>query len=135
MEIFAIVAAVVVLVGLIAISSARSRGSSPRPHPAPASPARTRTRPTRGKELWIRYRAADGVETRRVVTVRQCERRASGDYLLGICHMRRDLRHFRIDRILEAIDRDTGEVLESHEIIRHLDSGSSQRAISTRTTA
>lgn len=60
--------------------------------------------------LFIVYRAEDGAVSERTITVRQL----IGDppnLLLAWCHLRGSPRHFRLDRIIEAIDPESGEVL------------------------
>lgn len=59
----------------------------------------------------IDYRDAQGIETRRRITMRRIETTAQGANLIAICHERRALRSFRIDRIVDFIETD-GEVVE-----------------------
>lgn len=67
------------------------------------------------RALFIVYRAADGQVSQRTVTVRQL----IGDppeMLLAWCHVRKRPRHFRFDRIVEAIDPETGELLPLEDL-------------------
>jgi hypothetical protein len=61
--------------------------------------------------LKISYRDAEGRKTEREVDVRECDTSDHEGYLLGHCHLRNDYRTFRIDRIVKAIDLDTGEIV------------------------
>jgi hypothetical protein len=62
-------------------------------------------------KLKIKYRDSSDERSGRVVTVTECDTEWSGGYLIGICHARRARRAFRVDRMLEAIDMETGEVI------------------------
>jgi|GEM_PF-928770 len=64
-------------------------------------------------KLKIKYRDSSDEHSERVVTVLECDTEWSGGYLTGICHSRRAQRTFRIDRIREAVDMETGEVIGS----------------------
>ena len=69
--------------------------------------------PLEGSEprgLFIVYRAEDGAVSERTITVRQLIGNPP-DLLLAWCHLRNRPRHFRFDRIVEAIDPESGEVL------------------------
>lgn len=50
---------------------------------------------TEGRAVVIRYRNEAGNESERVVS----EMSVSGDYLTAFCHLRQDVRYFRLDRI------------------------------------
>ena len=74
-----------------------------------ADPDATRDEsPSRG--LFIVYRAEDGAVSQRVVTVRQLIGNPP-DLMLAWCHLRQRPRHFRFDRIIEAVDPESGEVI------------------------
>jgi hypothetical protein len=60
--------------------------------------------------LKLAYRDADGVLTDREVVVSKYFSDGDG-YIEAFCKLRKDSRTFRIDRIKEAVDLDTGEVL------------------------
>ncbi len=66
--------------------------------------------------LFIEYVDGEGQRTRRRVTVRQLIGQPP-DMVLAYCHERRAARHFRIDRIVEAIHPETGEILAGAEIL------------------
>ena len=53
-----------------------------------------------GKNLRIRY-VSYGIESERVVTPIEIQRRYDRFYLIGFCHLRNDERNFRVDRIVE----------------------------------
>ncbi len=50
----------------------------------------------------MRHRSADGGETAREVDVWGLARRGGAWYAVGHCHLRRDLRSFRLDRVLSV---------------------------------
>jgi predicted DNA-binding transcriptional regulator YafY len=54
-----------------------------------------------GRSLEIRYRAQSGDETVRVIDPYGVALRLGAWYVVGYCHLRRDLRTFRLDRIRE----------------------------------
>ncbi len=55
------------------------------------------------RNVWLRYRAYDSVEeSDRVVDPYGLVCRSGYWYLVGYCHLRSDLRNFRLDRILEV---------------------------------
>lgn len=60
--------------------------------------------------LFIVYRAEDGAISERVITVRQLIGNPP-EMMLAWCHMRNRPRHFRLDRIVEAVDPESGEVI------------------------
>ena len=60
--------------------------------------------------LFIVYRAADGAVSQRTITVRQLIGNPP-ELMLAWCHLRRRARHFRFDRIVEAVDPESGELL------------------------
>ncbi len=61
--------------------------------------------------LALIYRDAYGSPSERYVDVRECDTTNRAGYLIGYCHLRRDIRTFRIDRIQRATDVDTGEII------------------------
>ena len=84
--------------------------------PAAQPPAPISAPPAGTFDLFLKYRDASDVVTDRRVTVFDVERigGAGGSGALALvtyCHERRAARSFRLDRIVEAIDAETGEVL------------------------
>lgn len=69
--------------------------------------------------LFISYVDAAGAASQRRITVRQLIG-TPPETVLAFCHERRAPRHFRIDRISEAIDPVTGEVLAGDAIVAAL---------------
>ncbi|MCC7055678.1 MAG: hypothetical protein IT355_20575 [Gemmatimonadaceae bacterium] len=66
----------------------------------------------------LRYRDAGGTVTRRRVTVQEFDY-AAPRYMFAYCHLRRARRTFYLARVEEAVDPETGEVLDSlHEFLR-----------------
>jgi predicted DNA-binding transcriptional regulator YafY len=69
------------------------------------------------RPLTIRYRDAKGVETERPVTVLKVVGRIDGDGVsrptrfFAFCEARNDVRTFLFERVLEATDGETGEVV------------------------
>jgi hypothetical protein len=59
------------------------------------------------------YTAASGKKTNRTVEVRQIGAARQGALLIGFCRLRNDMRTFRIDRISECSDAETGEVIDN----------------------
>jgi len=60
-----------------------------------------------GRQVWLRYRSrAPEAETQRVVDPYGMVFREGRWYAVGYCHLRADLRVFRLDRVLEATPRD-----------------------------
>lgn len=62
--------------------------------------------------LKLKYTDAGGNRSQRVVDVREYDEMRYGGSLAGICHMRGEWRTFRLDRVNEAIDLETGEVIQ-----------------------
>lgn len=58
----------------------------------------------------LTYEDSGGQVSERVVTVRRIERKLSGFYLHGFCHLRRATRCFAVDRVVECFDITTGEL-------------------------
>ena len=72
--------------------------------------------------FWVVYRAADGAESERLVTVHRMIEASNGDIrLYCLCHLRHAPRQFLASRILEIEDPESGEVIDRPvEILRHL---------------
>ncbi len=66
----------------------------------------------------IDYTDAQGRESRRRITLRKIATGSNGPILSAICHERRALRHFRIDRIGCFIDPEDGEVMSPDTFLR-----------------
>lgn len=58
------------------------------------------------------YVDADGVSTKRTVSIKRFDHRKKTGLITGFCHHRQAGRSFRYDRIENAIDADSGEVLD-----------------------
>jgi hypothetical protein len=69
-----------------------------------------------GTAYYITYEDAAGEISHRRVIVRKVSKNSTGNIvLLCYCHERKAVRAFRIDRISEAVDLSTGEVIENLE--------------------
>lgn len=66
-----------------------------------------------GLEVTLEYKDAMGEQSTRAVRILEFQ----GDMLFCRCHLRKDQRSFRIDRIKAVIDQD-GEVLSAREFLR-----------------
>lgn len=55
-----------------------------------------------GRRVWMRYRAWKEIETEREVDLYGIVCRSGYWYTVGYCHLRSDLRTFRLDRIVQA---------------------------------
>lgn len=62
------------------------------------------------------YADVAGERTQRVVDVKNLEIYGEQLYLNAFCHLRRDMRMFRCDRIASLIDQTTGEVIEGSDV-------------------
>jgi predicted DNA-binding transcriptional regulator YafY len=73
------------------------------------------------QRVHLRYRSADGRETERDVDVFGLAYRGGAWYAVGHCHLRRELRAFRLDRVLEveALPRSFGRP-EGFDVLAHL---------------
>jgi hypothetical protein len=86
--------------------------------------------------LFISYKDAKGDISHRRISVRTVNRTDDGDILIkAYCYERRSARSFRADRIIEAVDLTTGEVLDAPAVLeclgieeRELVSGKSRAA-------
>lgn len=70
-----------------------------------------------GLLLEILYTDTHGNTSARRVTCRRLIERRGRHYLEGICHERRAYRCFRLDRIDEIIDPETGEILDVEDLL------------------
>ena len=67
-------------------------------------------------QLALIYEDAEGNTTKRPISISKINKNADGErYLNGYCWMRRGPRCFKCDRIVEAIDLETGEVIEDFD--------------------
>lgn len=66
------------------------------------------------RRIELLYEDARGNESSRVVTIRHVlgDDPEEPEYIVGVCELRRSLRRFRLDRVIEVTDLETGEVLE-----------------------
>ena len=73
------------------------------------------------QRVHLRYRSADGSETARDVDVYGLAYRGGAWYAVGRCHLRRDLRSFRLDRVLtvEALPKSFGRPA-GFDVLGHL---------------
>ncbi|MCK8787628.1 hypothetical protein M0638_24995 [Roseomonas sp. NAR14] len=74
-------------------------------------------------DVAIHYRDAEEADTKRLVTIKQALGSKSADedvpaftHILGLCHLRNRLRHFRVDRIVDLVDPETGEIVNNPAI-------------------
>ncbi|WP_415034483.1 WYL domain-containing protein [Azonexus sp.] len=82
--------------------------------------------------LNIQYVDVNGKKTRRTVHVSECDTRESNGYLKGFCQLRRAPRTFRLDRVIVAIDVETGERIQSlHAWARNRHVASNDFAVET----
>lgn len=64
--------------------------------------------------VFISYQNAKGEKSDRRISVKRVSRSANGDLLIrAYCYERKAIRCFRADRIIEAVDLATGEVLDT----------------------
>lgn len=61
--------------------------------------------------LKLKYRDVKGAATERIVQANECDTSNPQGYLIGFCEMRQAVRTFRLDRIAQAIDMETGEII------------------------
>lgn len=59
------------------------------------------------------YTDSSGKKSERIVDAKECDTSAPDGYLIGFCHLRRSIRTFRLDRIVSAVDVETGELIAS----------------------
>lgn len=60
-----------------------------------------------GRQIWLRYRSgSSGAETERIIDPYGMVYREGRWYAVGYCHLRQDLRVFRLDRVLETSPRE-----------------------------
>ncbi len=64
-----------------------------------------------GLSLVLEYENAKGERSQRVVTCKQLSIQAETTYLKAFCHHRQSVRTFRLDRIVDIFDPQTGESL------------------------
>jgi len=61
--------------------------------------------------LEIEYRDGNGDKTKREISVREFDNDLYGGIIMAHCHLRNATRTFRFDRIISAVDTDSGEVI------------------------
>lgn len=61
--------------------------------------------------LRLTYTDGNGKKTERIVDVQQYDEKHYGGMIIGHCHLRKDTRTFRIDRINQCVIEDTGEII------------------------
>lgn len=66
-----------------------------------------------GTSCIIEYGNAAGEHSQRVVTCQRLDDHNGTRYLWAYCHLRRQIRQFRVDRIVAMFDTETGEQYES----------------------
>lgn len=66
-----------------------------------------------GLALGLVYASANGTETERTITLRKVSRGPDTTFIHAYCHMRRALRCFRLDRVIECFDMETGEQINA----------------------
>lgn len=68
--------------------------------------------------LFISYKNSKGEVSERRISVKTVNRSSSGNIMVGAyCYERRAFRHFRADRIIEAVDLATGEIIDTQAAI------------------
>ena len=67
--------------------------------------------------VWLRYDDVAADRTERGVTIRRVLGREAPTHINGICHNRRAFRSFRLDRVVELRDEETGEVMTQQPAI------------------
>ncbi len=73
-------------------------------------------------QVWLRYRAWSGEETERVFEPYSLVYRAGFWYAVGYCHLREDIRVFRLDRVIEAkLREDTFIYPEDFDALAHVE--------------
>lgn len=66
-----------------------------------------------GELFFLSYEDANGLKSRRRITLKRSYRAADGDvYIDAWCHERQDERTFRASRMVELVDLGTGEVID-----------------------
>jgi hypothetical protein len=72
-----------------------------------------------GAAYFITYKKSDNSVSKRRVLVRKISKSVDGNVILGCyCYERKAQRTFRVDRVIEAVDLATGEVIQN--LIAHL---------------
>ncbi len=61
---------------------------------------------SQSRQVWLRYRSWAGEESERVFDPYSLVYRAGRWYAVGYCHLREDIRVFRLDRVIEASPRE-----------------------------
>jgi len=68
--------------------------------------------------LFIAYKNSKGETSERRISVKTVSRSAAGNIMVGAyCYEREAFRHFRADRIIEAVDLATGEIIDTQVAI------------------
>jgi len=99
------------LQGALDTDSRRAFGTTPiAPAPPDAVPPALAQAIAAGHTLYTRYMGADGRVSERRITPRQVTREREALYLVGYCHLRQEVRTFRVDRL---------EGLAGEETTRH----------------
>jgi predicted DNA-binding transcriptional regulator YafY len=84
----------------LVLTSTSSEGSSSSPDSSVVLTLSTATQ--QEKRIWMRYRSSQAEETERAVDPYGLIFHAGLWYTIGYCHLRQDLRMFRLDRVLQA---------------------------------
>lgn len=105
-----------------------------RPPPKPVHPVDA-TRPVTAMTFEVDYVDAQGVPTRRRIEVRSLSEYDGRLYIDAWCHLRRDERSFRSDRIRTMINCQTGEIVTDprqhlrHAVRRHFEPGADYKSV------
>lgn len=75
-------------------------------------------------QLLLHYKDAAGKLTKRLVDVREVDIGWTLGYLSGVCHLRKAFRTFRLDRVEQCINPETGEIINIQEHLRKIYSDS-----------
>lgn len=63
------------------------------------------------KTVQVNYRDGDGNTTTRTFDIRMFEPKGEDGMIFGLCHLRNARRTLRFDRIIRAVDTETGEII------------------------
>lgn len=82
--------------------------------------------------LQLDYQDANAQRTIRTVSIRKFGDDGRRGLLIGHCHLRDDIRTFRVDRIKQCVDQETGEIIEDvHSYLRQKYENSPEYRLST----
>lgn len=103
-----------------------NRNAAPPSWPEPPDPVSALQELPR--RLYIEYRAPEGGVSRREVDVESLERQEGHLYLTGYCHLAKDNRSFRADRIAAFTDRHNNAIFKGPRAVAALEAASDKLA-------